>query len=359
MSQQQNTCLFVDDECKTSVIRNFTWPTPGDDEYLIEVLYSGVNPADIKHAPGLGIRNVVMGYDFCGRVLRTPKSPPDGPGKARFAVGDMVAGMTPTGVGRPQKYGSHQDQLAAPEDIMFGVPESLPPQEAAALTVVACTAADALYGFFKAPPPGENGPHGGSQGPLLVWGGSTGVGLCLIQLARASGVSPIIATASPARHELLRDLGATHCFDYKDPDVTSKIKAAVQDSGAGKLSYAIDVAGSGQAIELIEPLVEPETVFMSTVVHPGKPHLKIPLACTRHDVPLRFPNGMEITIPARVEDWKKTWAAVNWAVANYGKGFRVPAVEVFDVSAEEALEELQKIAVQGKFGKVVIKHPLK
>lgn len=359
MAQQQNTCLFVDNDCKTSVIRNFTWPTPGDDEYLIEVLYSGVNPADIKHAPGLGIRDVVMGYDFCGRVLRTPESPPGGPGNARFAVGDLVAGMTPTGVGRPQKYGSHQDQLAAPEDAMFGVPESLPPQEAAALTVVACTAADALYGFFKAPPPGENGPQGGGQGPLLVWGGSTGVGLCLVQLARASAMSTIITTASPARHELLKDLGATHCFEYKDPDVTGKIRAAVQESGADRLSYAIDAAGSGQAVELIEPLVEPETVFMSTVVHPGKPHLKMPLACTHHDVPLRFPNGMEITVPARVEDWKKTWAAVEWAVENYGKGFRMPAVEVFDGRAEDALVELEKIAVQGKFGKLVIKHPLK
>ncbi|KAG6367077.1 hypothetical protein INS49_001259 [Diaporthe citri] len=359
MPQQQNTCLFVDNDCKTSVIRNFPLPTPGDDEYLIEILYSGVNPADIRHAPGLGIRDTVMGYDFCGRVLRTPNSPPGGPGNATFAVGELVAGMTPTGVGRSQKYGSHQNQLASPEDMMFSVPESLPPQEAAALSVVACTAADALYGFFKAPPPGESGVQGGRQGPLLVWGGSTGVGLCLVQLARASGVSPIIATASPARHELLRDLGATHCFDYKDPGVTSKIRAAVQDSKAGKLSYAIDVAGSGQAVEIIEQLVEPETVFLSTVVQPGKPHLKMPLACTRHDVPLRFANGMEITVPARREDWRKTWGAVNWAVAHYGKGFRMPAVEVFDGSAEDALEELQEIAAQGKFGKLVIKHPLK
>lgn len=93
MPQHQNTCLFVDNDCKTSVIRNFPLPAPGDDEYLIEVLYSGVNPADIKHAPGLGIRNVVMGYDFCGRVLRAPKTPPGETGHAKFAVGELVAGM--------------------------------------------------------------------------------------------------------------------------------------------------------------------------------------------------------------------------------------------------------------------------
>lgn len=359
MPQQQNTCLFVDNDCKTSVIRNFPLPTPGEDEYLIEVLYSGVNPADIKHAPGLGVRDVVMGYDFCGRVLDTPKSPPNGAGHAKFAVGELVAGMTPTGVGRPQKYGSHQEQLAAPEDMMFSVPESLPPQEAAALSVVTCTAADALYASFKVPPPDGNEHHGRGHGSLLVWGGSTGVGLCLIQLARASGVSPIIATASPARHQLLRDLGATHCFDYKDPHVSSKIRTALRESAGGKLSFAIDAAGSTEAVELIEQLAESETVFLTTVFHPGKPALKMPLACTRSDVPLRLANGMEITIPARVEDWKTTWNAVKWGVAHYGEGFRMPAVEVFDGKAEDALLELQKVAAQGKFGKLVIKHPLK
>jgi NADPH:quinone reductase-like Zn-dependent oxidoreductase len=266
--------------------------------------------------------------------------------------------MTPTGVGRPHKYGSHQDQLAVPEDMIFSVHERLPPQEAAALTVVTCTAADALYGFFKVPPPGGNELQGQSHGSLLVWGGSTGVGLCLIQLARASGVSPIIATASPARHQLLRDLGATHCFDYKDPDVTSKIRAAAQGSGGGKLSFAIDAAGSGEAVELIEQLKGPETVFLTTVFHPGKPGLKMPLACTRSDVALRLPNGIEVTVPARVDDWKRTWNAVEWAVAHYGKGFCMPAVETFDGKAEDALIELQKVAAQGKFGKLVIKHPL-
>lgn len=243
---------------------------------------------------------------------------------------------------------------------MFSVPESLPPQEAAALTVVTCTAADALYGFFKAAPPDGNELRGQTrgQGSLLVWGGSTGVGLSLIQLARASGISPIIATASPTRHALLRDLGVTHCFDYKDPDVTSKIQAAVHESVGGKLSYAIDAAGSGAAVEQIERLVQPETVFLTTVVHPGKPGLKMPLACTRSDVALRLPNGVELTVPARVEDWKKTWSAVKWAVSHYGKGFRMPAVEVFDGKAEDAMEELQKVAAQGKFGKLVIKHPL-
>ena len=43
-------------------------------------------------------------------------------------------------------------------------------------------------------------------------------------------------TASPKHHERLRSLGATEVFDYKDPDVASKIKEA----SGGKIQYGVD-----------------------------------------------------------------------------------------------------------------------
>lgn len=172
-------------------------------------------------------------------------------------------------------------------------------------------------------------------------------------------MAPIIATASPGWHQLLKELGATHCFDYKHPKVVSKIQAALKESAAGKLSFAIDAAGSSEAVELVEQLVQTETILLSTVVHPGRPHLKIPLACTRDDVSFLLANGIEMNIPARVEDWKRTWGAVKWAVDHYGEHFCMPVVEVFTGSGEDTLVELERVAAEGKFGKLVIKHPLK
>ena len=72
---------------------------------------------------------------------------------------------------------------------------------------------------------------------LLVWAGSTSVGLFAIHLAAASGV-PVVATASPHNHDLLRKIGASEVVDYKDKDVVSHIKKWAQAHGG--LSRAFD-----------------------------------------------------------------------------------------------------------------------
>jgi NADPH:quinone reductase-like Zn-dependent oxidoreductase len=67
---------------------------------------------------------------------------------------------------------------------------------------------------------------------ILIWAGSTTVGLYAISLARLAGI-PIISTASPHNHELVKRFGANEVFDYRDPDVLSKIKqwGEQQDGG--------------------------------------------------------------------------------------------------------------------------------
>src|SRR5699024_4561644 len=119
-----------------------------DGELLVETIYSGVNPADVKHATLLGIYPAVLGYESCGRIAQTA------PG-SKFHLGDIVAGYTLTGIGRPAKYGSHQHCLICPEDMVFSVPENLPQRHAACLSVVVMTACDALYNLLKFPLPGE------------------------------------------------------------------------------------------------------------------------------------------------------------------------------------------------------------
>ena len=78
-------------------------------------------------------------------------------------------------------------------------------------------------------------PPAKSDANILVWAGSTSVGQYAIQLAKAAGCF-VITTASPARHEYLKQLGADVCFDYRDEDVVSKIRKAA----TGDISYAID-----------------------------------------------------------------------------------------------------------------------
>lgn len=156
----------------------------------------------------------MLGYRFCGKVLEIA------PQCHRCYPGETVAGYTPTGLNRPTRYGTHQLYLACPEEMAFRVPAALPLSDAAALTVDAMTAADALFNLFGIPLPQEETPSSGAQASgkgLLIWGASSSVGLCAVQLARASGVSPILMTASPQRHALPTELGATRYFDYRSP----------------------------------------------------------------------------------------------------------------------------------------------
>ncbi|KAK1573554.1 chaperonin 10-like protein [Colletotrichum navitas] len=345
--------LYVDEDCNLKVIRNVSVPLLVDGEVVVKVLYSGVNPADVKHGPILGVRPTILGYDFCGRVAQSAPT-------SDFRVGDLVAGFTPTGVGKPSKYGAHQEYLSCPENIMYKVPENLPPTHAASLTTVTLTAADGLYNIFGFPLPGEKPADGFRPGPLLIWGASASVGISMLQLARASGASPIFVTASPKRHELLKRLGATQCFDYAAPDVVSRIRAAVVESKAGPIAYAADCAGSlGEVSSAAqtEACVDGDATILSVVVHPGKKY-KMPMPSATASFTFRLSNGLVLPFPARPEAWDRLSKALRWAIEKYGAEFELPEVDVFEGSAEEALDKVQKVAEQGKFGKLVLAQPL-
>jgi NADPH:quinone reductase-like Zn-dependent oxidoreductase len=107
-------------------------------------------------------------------------------------------------------------------------------EEAASFPVPHLTAAQALYMRLSLPPPFS------AQVPLkekiLIWGGSTAVGHHAVQLAALSGLE-VIVTASPSAHAELKELGAAHCVDYKDPDVVVKIREA---GGPEGIIYALD-----------------------------------------------------------------------------------------------------------------------
>ncbi|KAI8279609.1 Trans-enoyl reductase fsdC [Colletotrichum sp. SAR11_240] len=352
-SKSTAPALFVDQDCNYKIIHDVPVPELVPGEVVVKVSFSGVNPADVKHAPHLGVRSTVMGYDFSGHVVgANPGSP--------FKAGDVVAGHVPTGVGKPWKYGAHQEYLACPEELLFKVPANLPLDHAAALTTVVATAADGLYSIFNYPLPGDQPAVGFTPGPLLIWGASTSVGLCMLQLARASGASPIFVTASPKRHALLQKLGATRCFDYAAADVVSAIEAAVAEAGAGPIAYAADCAGSvgeDSSAEQMLRCVGADASVLSVVGGKNK-RLKMPLASAHSPVKLAFGGGPTVEIPARPEAAEKMWKSVHWTVDNYGSRFELPVVDVFKGEAEKALEEVKKVAVLGKFGKLVLGHPL-
>ncbi|KUJ10500.1 alcohol dehydrogenase [Mollisia scopiformis] len=354
MSQLTNTALWMDENCECSVRRNHELPIPGDGEVLVQVLYSGINPADIKHATHLGIRPVVMGYDFSGRVIKASSG-------SKLEAGDIIAGYTPTGLGRASRYGTHQTYLACPEDMVFKVPDHVPHADAACLTTVVKTAADALFNIleFNLPPKSSTG----SVGPVLIWGASSSVGICCVQFARAVGARHVMVTASTSRHEELKALGATQCFDYKSPEVTRDIKETIDSLGSDPVLHAIDAVGTESepsSADLLSQCVAAEANLLSVIVR-RDPKFGMPLACKSREVKFRLPIGHEILLAPNPSEEQRMDLALQWVLENYGRenGFVLPHVRIIEHSAEETLKELQHVANQGAgFEKIVIKHPL-
>lgn len=106
------------------------------------------------------------------------------------------------------------------------------------------TAVQALYIHLRIAPP--SAPIT-TQTSILIWGGSTAVGHHAVQLAALSGYK-VFVTASPAAFEDLKALGASELFDYKDPDVAQKIKAAAGEQG---ITLAVDTVSENGTTELV------------------------------------------------------------------------------------------------------------
>ncbi|KAL7756213.1 hypothetical protein ACKLNR_013206 [Fusarium oxysporum f. sp. zingiberi] len=99
--------LYADEDGKI-VVRHVPFPEPQEGELLIKVLYSGVNPADTKIIDFFGLKNYVVGTEFCGEVLESETL-----ASTSFKAGDIVAGVHSGGQNPPVRVfeGSGEDAI--------------------------------------------------------------------------------------------------------------------------------------------------------------------------------------------------------------------------------------------------------
>ena len=74
---------------------------------------------------------------------------------------------------------------------------------------------------------------------VLVHSAGGGVGIAATQIARALGAS-VIGTASPGKHDFLKDLGVAHCIDYRSEDFEARVRELTNGRG---VELAIDAVG--------------------------------------------------------------------------------------------------------------------
>ena len=205
-------------------------PEPKEDEVLVRVIASGVNPADPLTLSGKYAREfgthlpLIPGYDIAGVVEKT------GAKVTNLKAGDAVYGY-PTFGGGWAEYVTvkHWEVAAKPKTLNFA--------EAAAVPMGALTAWQALVDTAQL--------HPGQT--ILVHGGSGGVGSFAVQIAKARGAR-VIATASTANQDLLKQLGADVAIDYtktRFEDVAKDVDAVLDPVGKETLARSYGVVKKG------------------------------------------------------------------------------------------------------------------
>jgi len=205
-------------------------PEPKDNEILVRVIASGVNPADPlilggKYAKEFGTHlPLILGYEIAGVVVKT------GAKIMKLKVGDPVYAYLLWGGGWAEYCISNEGESAIK-------PKSLTFVEAASVPLAASTAWQALVDIGKIQ----------SGQTVLIHGGSGGVGSFAIQIAKARGAR-VIATASTANQDLLKQLGADVAIDYtkqKFEEIVHDVDLVLDPVGRDTLARSYGVVKKG------------------------------------------------------------------------------------------------------------------
>lgn len=177
-------------------IVNGPMPEPKPGEVLIRVIAAGVNRPDVQQRRGLypppPEASPVPGLDVAGEIAAI------GEGVTGFSIGDPVAALV--------NGGGYAEFCTVPALQCMPVPKGLTFIEAASLPEVYFTAWNNVIWLARLAE-GES---------LLVQGGTSGVGMAAIQIARKLRNAIAFATAgSPEKLAVCREIGAQHAVSYR------------------------------------------------------------------------------------------------------------------------------------------------
>jgi putative PIG3 family NAD(P)H quinone oxidoreductase len=200
-------------------------PRPRAGEVLVRVAYAGVNRPDcLQRAGGYPPppdASPIIGLEVAGTIAAL------GEGADGWRVGDAVCALTPGG--------GYAEYCTTPAAYCLPVPRGLSLLEAASLPENYFTVWHNVFerGALRA---GET---------LLVHGGSSGIGLSAIQLAKAFGASVITTVGGADKAAHCRSAGADHVINYREQDFAAEVAEITAKRG---VDVVLDMVG-GDYIE--------------------------------------------------------------------------------------------------------------
>jgi NADPH2:quinone reductase len=195
-------------------------PQPGPGEVLIKVAAAGVNRPDVMqrqgmYAPPPGASDI-PGLEVAGEVVAL------GPAVSTWAIGTQVCALVAGG--------GYAQYCVAPEGQCLPVPRGLSMIEAASLPETFFTVWVNVFERSKL----------ASGESLLVQGGSSGIGVSAIQIAKALGHRVFATAGSAEKCAACVALGAERAINYKTEDFVAIVKEA---TGGRGVDVILDMVG--------------------------------------------------------------------------------------------------------------------
>ena len=211
-------------------------PTAGVGELLIRVAASGVNRPDVlqrtgnypvppgaSDLPGLEVAGEILSGDTAAMVA------------AGFRVGDHVCALVAGG--------GYAELCVAPVAQCLPVPKGWSDIEAASLPETIFTVWSNVF---------ERGRLQRGE-TLLIQGGSSGIGVTAIQLAKALGATVIVTAGSDEKCTACLKLGADHAINYRTADFVDEIKRITDGKG---VDVVLDMVAGDYVAREIECMAE-------------------------------------------------------------------------------------------------------
>jgi NADPH2:quinone reductase len=216
-----------------ATVEDIASPSAGDHDVKLRVYAAGVSFANLlvmegKHqnrqtppfTPGTEVAGVVL---ECGPLAR------------RFKPGDrVVAGL---------RTGGYAQEVAAPEDTVFKLPDAVDFDAAVQFPTIYATA----YGVLKwraALQPGET---------LLVHGAAGGSGLAAVELGKLLGARVIATAGSPEKVQAALDHGADVGIDYRSQNFREAVLSCTQGRGADVIFDPVGGGTFDESLRCIAP----------------------------------------------------------------------------------------------------------
>ena len=200
-------------------------PAPRADEVLIAVAYAGVNRPDCAQRAGSypppPDASPILGLEVAGRIVAL------GANASGVRIGDDVCALVPGG--------GYAEYCTTPAAWCLPIPQGWTLEQAAGLPETFFTVWNNVF----------DRAHLAAGEWFLVHGGTSGIGLTAIQLAKAFGANVITTAGSPEKTAFCIKIGADYAIDYKTHDFAEEVKRITDKRG---VDVILDMVG-GDYIE--------------------------------------------------------------------------------------------------------------